>query len=148
MVRRLAAGYTGTAKTLHWLVVALLIAQFTFAWTMPHIGRNTPISTLISLHFTFGVIILAVALVRLLWRLRHGEPEPDGGMPAWQVTTTRVMHWLLYILLLVVPVLGWIRPATIFRNVLLPQPLGPRMHRNSLCWMDSDRWSSAWFQPS
>jgi cytochrome b561 len=69
MVRRMAVGYTGTSKALHWLIVALLIAQFTFAWTMPHIGRNTPITTLISLHFTFGVIILAVALVRLLWRL-------------------------------------------------------------------------------
>ena len=36
-------GYTGTAKSLHWLIVALLITQFIFAWTMPHIGRNTPV---------------------------------------------------------------------------------------------------------
>jgi hypothetical protein len=45
MVRRSAVGYTGTAKTLPWPIVGLLIAQFTFAWTMPHIGRNTPIYT-------------------------------------------------------------------------------------------------------
>jgi hypothetical protein len=32
----------------------LLIAQFVFAWTMPHIGRNTPVTNLISLHFTFN----------------------------------------------------------------------------------------------
>jgi cytochrome b561 len=91
---------------LHWLIVALLIAQFTFAWTMPHIGRNTPITTLISLHFTFGVVILAVALVRLLWRLGHSEPEPERGLPPWQITTSRIVHWLLYFLLLVVPVLS------------------------------------------
>ena len=59
------AGYTTTAKSLHWLIVVLLVAQFIFAWTMPHIGRNTPVTTLISLHFTFGIIILAVAIVRL-----------------------------------------------------------------------------------
>ena len=53
-----STGYTPTAKTLHWLIVALLVAQFVFAWTMPHIGRNTPVTTLISLHFSFGVAIL------------------------------------------------------------------------------------------
>ena len=56
------AGYTPTAKSLHWLILALLIGQFIFAWTMPHIGRNTPVTTLISLHFTMGIVILAVAV--------------------------------------------------------------------------------------
>jgi hypothetical protein len=37
------AGYTATAKFLHWLIVALVVAQFIVAWTMPHIGRNTPV---------------------------------------------------------------------------------------------------------
>ncbi len=102
------AGYTGTAKSLHWLIVILLIAQFTFAWTMPHIGRNTPVTTLISLHFTFGVIILAVALIRLLFRLTRGVPEPEAGIPGWQENSAQIVHWLLYLLLLVVPLLGWI----------------------------------------
>jgi cytochrome b561 len=115
MIARLTAGYTGTAKVLHWLIVALLIAQFTFAWTMPHIGRNTPITTLISLHFTFGVIILAVAIVRLLWRLGHREPEPEAEIPPWQLTTARIVHWSLYSLLVVVPLLGWINAS--WRNM-------------------------------
>jgi cytochrome b561 len=105
------AGYTGTAKLLHWLIVLLLIAQFTVAWTMPHIGRNTPVTTLISLHFTIGVVILAVALVRLAWRITHSEPKPLDGIPPWQVYSTRVLHWLLYLLLFVVPVLGWINAS-------------------------------------
>jgi cytochrome b561 len=100
-------GYSGTAKSLHWLIVALLIAQFIFAWTMPHIGRNTPVTTLISLHFTFGVIILAVAIVRLAWRLTHREPPPEDGLPPWQNLTAHVVHYLLYALLFVIPVLGW-----------------------------------------
>lgn len=102
-----ASTYTGTAKSLHWLIVALLIAQFIFAWTMPHIGRNTPVTTLISLHFTFGVIVLAVAVVRLAWRATYGEPAPEDGLPPWQNLSARVVHWLLYALLFVIPVLGW-----------------------------------------
>jgi cytochrome b561 len=102
-----APGYTGTAKTLHWLIVLLLIAQFTFAWTMPHIGRDTPVTTLISLHFTFGVVILSVAIVRLVWRATHGEPAPEPGLPRWQSLSGEIVHWLLYALLFVIPLLGW-----------------------------------------
>src|SRR3979409_1403005 len=98
-------GYSGVAKSLHWIIVVLLIAQFIFAWTMPDIGRNTPVTTLISLHFTFGIIIIAVAVVRLAWRLPHGEPAPLDGIPPWQTLSARILHWALYLLLFVVPIL-------------------------------------------
>jgi len=106
-----AEGYTGTAKFLRWLILALLIAQFIVAWTMPNIGRNTPVTTLISLHFTVGIVILAVAVVRLLWRVTHPEPKPLDGLPPWQTASARVVHWLLYLLLFVVPLLGWINAS-------------------------------------
>src|SRR5471032_2343419 len=101
-------GYSSTAKVLHWTIVVLLIAQFIFAWTMPEIHRNTPVTTLISLHFTFGIIILAVAAVRLVWRLTHAEPPPEAGLPRWQVLAAHFVQWALYVLLFVVPILGWI----------------------------------------
>lgn len=105
------AGYGGAAKTLHWLIVLLLIAQFIFAWTMPHIGRDTPVTTLISLHFTFGIIILTVAVVRLFVRLTQGEPPQTDVLPRWQIQSAHVVHWLLYLLLFVVPILGWINAS-------------------------------------
>jgi cytochrome b561 len=106
-----SAAYTGTAKSLHWLIVVLLIAQFIVAWTMPHIGRNTKPETLINLHFSIGVIVLGVAVIRLLWRLKHPEPAPEAGLPPWQIASARVVHWLLYLLLLVIPILGWINAS-------------------------------------
>ena len=99
--------YTGTTKALHWTIVALLIAQFIVAWIMPHIGRNTQPVTLINLHFSVGVLILFVAVARLGWRLTHPEPSPEDGVPPWQVTSARIVHWLLYALLFVIPILGW-----------------------------------------
>lgn len=124
-------GYTGTAKFLHWLVLALLIVQFITAWTMPSIRRDTPVDTLISLHFSFGALILLVALVRLLWRMLHRKPAPEPGMPKWQMTSSEVIHWLLYVLLLVVPLLGWINaswrgmPVVMF-GLPLPQLIATR----------------------
>jgi cytochrome b561 len=129
--RRGTTGYTGTAKVLHWLILLLLIVQFTTAWTMPHIGRNTPVGTLIGLHFSFGVLILGVAVVRLLWRVTHAEPAPEPGMPQWQVAGAMLIHWLLYILLLAIPVLGWINaswrgmPVALF-GLPLPQLIATR----------------------
>jgi len=133
MVRKTsAAGYTGMAKFLHWLIVLLLIAQFAAAWTMPHIGRNPPASALIDLHFSLGVTILVVAVVRLAWRATHGEPKPLDGIPPWQVQSARVLHWLLYILLFALPILGWINaswrgmPVTLF-GLGLPKLMATRI---------------------
>ena len=124
--------YDRVAKSLHWLIVALLIAQYIFAWTMPHIGRTVPKSILIDCHLWFGVAILLVAVVRLIWRIMHGEPVPEDGLPPWQVASARIMHWLLYVLLFVVPILGWINaswrnmPVTVFNLIELPKLIGTR----------------------
>ena len=125
------AGYTATAKSLHWLIVLLLIVQFSVAWFMPHIGRNTPVTTLISVHFTFGIVILAVAIARLAWRATHREPEPEDGVPPWQTATARIVHWLLYVLLFVLPALGWINASwrgmpIIMFGLQLPQLVATR----------------------
>ena len=126
------AGYTGTARALHWLIVALLIAQFIFGWTMPHIGRTVPVSTLIDLHLWFGTLILFVAVIRLAWRATHAEPAPEDGLPPWQVVSARLIHWLLYVLLFVVPILGWINaswrnmPVTFFGLFELPKLVATR----------------------
>ena len=105
------ARYTRTAITLHWLIFVLLAVQFIVGWTMPHIGRNTPVTTLISLHFSLGVLIIALIVVRLIWRMIHGEPPRDAGIPRWQVQLAQVVQWLLYLLLIVVPLLGWINAS-------------------------------------
>jgi len=124
--------YTGVAKLLHWTVLGLLIVQFAIAWSMPHIGRNTRPDTLINLHLAFGVLILAVAIARVGWRLTHPEPPPQDGVPPWQIRSARVTHWLLYLLLVVVPILGWMNasfrgfPVSVFGLAELPKLMATR----------------------
>jgi cytochrome b561 len=133
MIERNHATYDPVAKLLHWLVLGLLIAQFTFAWTMPHIGRRVPSSRLIDWHFWLGVTILLVAIIRLPWRITHGESEPEADVPPWQTTTARIIHWLLYGLLFTLPILGWLNaswrgmPVTFFAAFELPKLLGTRV---------------------
>jgi cytochrome b561 len=126
------AGYSGLAKLLHWTVVTLLIVQFAVAWTMPEIRRDTKPDTLINLHLSFGALLLALAVIRLGWRATHGEPPPQDGLPPWQLQSARIVHWLLYALLFVVPILGWINaswrgfPVSLFGLIELPKLLATR----------------------
>lgn len=99
-------GYGAIAKTLHWLVVTLLIAQYALGWTMPHIGRNTLPEGLIFWHASIGMLILAVVLLRLAWRLAHPVRLLGDG-PVWQRQAAQVTHFLLYAALLVQLLLGW-----------------------------------------
>jgi cytochrome b561 len=103
--------YSAVARLLHWLVLALLIVQFTLAWTMPGIHRGTTPETLINLHLSFGLLILLVIVLRVLWRAVRRPPPPPATLPAWQHALSRFVHWALYLLLIVIPMLGWINAS-------------------------------------
>lgn len=99
--------YGLVAKTLHWSIVGLLIAQFTIAWSMPDIGPRTHPDRLINLHLSFGALILLVVLLRLVWRILNPVELLPGMSPRWQQTAARIMHFALYLLAITIPLLGW-----------------------------------------
>jgi cytochrome b561 len=119
-------GYDPIAKLFHWAVVLLLAAQFGVAWTMPEIHRGTQPETLINLHLSLGSLILLIMALRLVWRFSHPVPLESVGVPRWQVAAARAAHLSLYLLLLVMPVLGWANAnsrgwdVTLFGLVPLP----------------------------
>ena len=99
--------YDPVARLLHWLVFALLALQFAVAWTMPDMHRDTRPEGLIAWHLSIGTLILLVIVLRLLWRLRHPAPPPLATVPPWLQALSRLLHFLLYALLLSLPLLGW-----------------------------------------
>lgn len=99
--------YNGVAKLLHWLVVALLVAQFTVAWSMPDIHHDSKPTGLIAWHLSIGASILFVMLVRLFWRARGGVPPAPTDIPVSLRLLSRATHFLLYGILIVLPFLGW-----------------------------------------
>jgi cytochrome b561 len=118
--------YHPVAKALHWLVALLVAVQFGIAWAMPDIGPQTKLDRLISLHLTVGALIGLVTLARVSWRLRHGTPGAIATEPRWLRAAARVSHATLYVLLLIVPLLGWAAASahgwriTLFPRLALP----------------------------
>lgn len=104
--------YGGIAKALHWGIVALLVAQFAVAWTMPAIRRGTRPEGLIDVHLSLGMAILFLAVLRLVWRAAFPVPLREDNVPAWQNLAARAVHGLLYLVVIVLPFLGWAAAST------------------------------------
>jgi cytochrome b561 len=119
-----APGYGLTAKVLHWLIAAILVGQFALGWLMPEVRRGMEPGTSMHLHISIGIVVLALIVVRLLWRMAHRVPPP--ALPRWQAMASSAVHGLLYLLVLATTLSGWFYasargwPLTFFGLAPLP----------------------------
>ena len=99
--------YDIPAKVLHWLVVALLLVQYLIGWLMPDIHRGMKPGDAMTWHISVGIVILALIVLRLVWRLTH-PVAPEGSLEPWQRAGAEAVHWLLYVLVLLTTISGWL----------------------------------------
>ncbi len=120
------AAYTRTAIALHWIMALLILATLPLGLGMTELALSPLKLKLYAWHKWIGVTVFALAVLRLAWRLSHPAPPPPAGMPAWQRRAAAVLHGLLYVLLLAIPLSGWLMSsAKGFQTVylgLLPIP--------------------------
>src|SRR5476651_1150557 len=100
--------YTSTAIVLHWLIFALIACGFTLAVYMVDLPLSPHKLKYFSWHKWTGVTIFLVALARLAWRLTHRIPALPANFPLWQRRAASAMHALLYALIVIIPVTGWL----------------------------------------
>ena len=100
--------YTRPAILLHWLIALMIIGAFTMGLVMTDIAGITPTKLkYYSWHKWAGVTILALAALRLLWRLANRAPAYPAAMPHWQQSSAHYLHGLLYVLMFAVPLSGY-----------------------------------------
>ena len=102
-----APHYTRTAVTLHWLVALLIFSALILGWTMTDMAISPQRLKAFNYHKWIGVTVLWLAVLRLAWKLTHPAP-PLLPMPRWQQLAAHAGHGLLYLLMLAMPVTGWI----------------------------------------
>ncbi|BEV46100.1 cytochrome b [[Pseudomonas] carboxydohydrogena] len=102
-----ALQYGTTAKILHWTTVGLLVIQYPLGWLMPDIHGGMQPGVGMTFHISIGLVILAVFAVRLSWRLTH-PVVPESSLPAWQRLTSELTHWMLYVMVLLTTITGWL----------------------------------------
>jgi cytochrome b561 len=99
--------YGTTAKAFHWLIVALLVVQYPIGWLMPDIHRGMKPGVGMTLHISFGMLVVALIFLRFAWRLTH-PVSPESSLPPWQRLSSEAVHWLLYLLVLATTFTGWL----------------------------------------
>jgi cytochrome b561 len=104
--------YTTVAIALHWAIAFAIFAMIPVGWWMSDAVLDPATRGLagevFQLHKSVGLTILALSLVRLLWRLMHKAPPLPQAMPAWEKALAKATHWLFYFAMIALPVSGWV----------------------------------------
>ncbi|TZG26341.1 cytochrome b [Sphingomonas montanisoli] len=97
--------YNGTARLLHWTIAVLIIVNLILGIGHDPLGEILPA---MPIHKSIGLTVLALSLFRLVWRLTHTPPPLPVSVAGWEKGAAHAMHWLLYALMILLPLSGWI----------------------------------------
>ena len=99
--------YGKVAIILHWLIGLAIITMLGCGLLMGDISDKALRHSVYNWHKCSGVVILALVLLRIIWRLLNTQPALPQGMSTLERLAARVSHGLLYVAMLVMPVSGW-----------------------------------------
>ena len=131
-----AAGWGWVSRLLHWAMAALILFQLGFGLWMTRVPDLLQRFALTQVHKSWGFVIFTLALLRVLWRAANPRPALPA-MPAWQAHAAGVSHALLYLLMVLMPLSGWILASAspvqdllqmqnmVFGAFALPDPVVP-----------------------
>jgi cytochrome b561 len=94
------------ARVLHWLM-AILIVSMLFVGVGMVASVSERHEWLLAIHKPLGIAILVLAVIRLTVRLRHPPPPLPADLPAIQKLAAYASHYLLYALMIAMPLVGW-----------------------------------------
>jgi cytochrome b561 len=100
-------GYSAAAKSLHWIVALIVVCLIPVGAVMGDLPKGALQNKLFTLHESFGMTVLALMGLRLAIRLRE-TPPPDAALTRKERMISRTVHYALYLLLLLTPLLGWL----------------------------------------
>ncbi len=136
-LRNTEAGFGLVAQLLHWLIAALVLTQFVFAQLAANASFFERL-VLLARHKSFGMTILTLAVIRLLWRLVNQRPSTLPELPRYQRVIARVSHDLMYVLIFALPLTGWLMssalntPVSYFGLFTWPDLVAPRQELGDL----------------
>ena len=122
--------YSGVAMLLHWVTAVLVIMNWQIAERAEDFDGPLR-GEIMNYHKAFGMTILALTLVRLAWRLAHPSVVRTPDLKRWERLLAKTVHILFYVLLIGLPLGGWLatslmdRPVDFFGLFTIPElPVG------------------------
>jgi cytochrome b561 len=103
-----AMRYSTPAIVLHWLVALLIFVGFPLGVYMADLPLSPDKLKLYSYHKWIGISVLMLVALRVTWRVTHAPPPLPAGIDAWQRRASALVHGVLYLLMIAIPVSGWL----------------------------------------
>ena len=128
--------YSRGAMWFHWVIAVLVVANLLLGLYHEDFGKAAR-AWLMFFHKANGITLLGLTIARLLWRLGHRPPPFDPVMLPWEKLLAGFVHRLFYLLLIVIPLTGWMlssssdRPVNfwgLFEIGTLPVPRSDEAH--------------------
>lgn len=98
----------GVSQLLHWTIAVLILSIGVIGLVMGELPRSPKFFWVYTVHKSLGLTVLALVLVRIGWRLYAGAPQPVPGTPRWQSKLASLTHGAIYLLILAMPLSGWL----------------------------------------
>lgn len=102
------ARYSAVAQAFHWIIAALIVTQFTLAWLADDLPLGAHKLGLLARHKSFGMTILMLAVLRLLWRMFNRAPALPTEMTKIERILAKISHTAFYLALFAMPLTGWL----------------------------------------
>ena len=93
---------------LHWLTLIFILSLAIVGLFMTELANGPLKIQVYALHKSFGLTVLGLTIIRLVWRLFSITPKTTANMPTWQNLIAKLTHGLLYLLLFAMPISGWL----------------------------------------
>lgn len=105
--------YPTAVIVLHWAIAAAVVGLVVLGWWMQTIPKQPvgPRADAYNLHKSIGLAALLLMAVRLAWRASHRPPELPS-LPLWQARAAVAVHLLLYALMFIAALSGYLGSAT------------------------------------
>jgi cytochrome b561 len=94
------------SKFFHWIIALAILGNGTFGLLMDEASSPMQKINWLALHKSIGLTVLALFLLRVLWRWGDGRP-PEEPAPRWQQRAAHLTHGVLYVLIAAIPLSGW-----------------------------------------
>jgi cytochrome b561 len=129
--RNTTRSWGSLSKALHWIIVLLIINQWIIGERADALPNGLAKLQVLAWHKSFGITILMLAAIRLVWRLMNPTPDLTTETKPWERVLAKLSHLLLYALIFAMPLTGWMMssarnfPVSWFKLFQLPDLVSP-----------------------
>lgn len=96
------------ARILHWTIAVLILALIAVGSIMTDLPNTPEKFQIYTWHKSVGLLVLALVVCRIVWRLGSRKPAEIKSIPLFMRAAAEVTHWALYVLMLAIPLSGWL----------------------------------------